>query len=543
MTAGVHDTKGETMEHKRPGGEMRPANPQEPTRSQLVPLGGTWHDLVRRAWFWPGVATVVVVMLLFSYMGDRSATFTIKLHGVLPVGVPIYTIVFALFILGLTGFAIYRIAGKATAWWVMPAVAAVTAVLTMGPVMDLLQDLTRFGLGDITKQDGLAMRFVKMFFHAGLPEELLKALPVAVGVYLGMKLTQPRSPLWALRVTEPLDGILIGAAAGLGFAFAETIFQYVPRTIIDHGSVTAGLLALLKKLGVVARLPADTSNLQDIASLYGALIKLIGVDRATFELQQLLQSRQSAGLELMIPRLLANICGHAAYAGIFGYFIGLAALKPANRVKTILVGLVLAAAVHAAWNASGGGLLGTVVKLGVFVLLAAVILKARELSPNRSQLAASQLIDRFSRVRRPADAGGDTGATGTAGAAGAAGAGTAAAPQRPAAGAASQRSETWDDGAEVLVIEIGTARVPVAVGARLYERQAPGTQASRGDGIVAEVSASPTDPNVLGLKNLSTQRWHVTTDKGERRELDAGRAIRIARGTRIQLGDLVAEVK
>ncbi len=539
MIAAVHDSKGETMEHKRPGGEMRPANPQEPTRSQLVPLGGTWHDLVRRTWFWPGVATVVVVMLLFSTMGDRSATFTIKLHGVLPVGVPIYTIVFALFILGLTGFAIYRIAGKATAWWVMPAVAAVTAVLTMGPVMDLLQDLTRFGFGEITKQDGLPMRFVKMFFHAGLPEELLKAIPVAIGVYLGLKLTQPRSPFWALRVTEPLDGILIGVAAGLGFAFAETIFQYVPRTILDHGSVTAGLLALLKKLGVVAKLPADTSNLQDIASLYGALIKLIGVDRATFELQQLLQSRQSAGLELMIPRLLANICGHAAYAGIFGYFIGLAALKPANRVKTVLIGLVLAAAVHAAWNASGGGLLGTVVKLGVFVLLAAVILKARELSPNRSQLAASQLIDRFSRVRQPAAAAGEV-----AGAAGAAGAASAAAPQRPAAGAAaSARSETWDDGADVLVIEIGTARVPVAVGARLYERQAPGTQASRGDGIVAEVSASPNDPGVLGLKNLSTQRWHVTTDKGERRELDPGRSIRIARGTRIQLGDLVAEVK
>lgn len=527
MPTYTQDPAGGFMAEKHPGGELKPTNRDEPTKSQLLPFDSKWQELIRKPYFWPGVATVLVVMTLFSYVGNRTATFTVKFAGVVPVGVPLYAFALGLFILLGTGYFLYRIAGKSMSWWALPAVGAVTAVLTMSPVMSALQTAVSFGVsGDVGKDDNVVTAFVKMFFNAGLPEELLKAIPVAVGVWLAVKISNRASPLWSLRVTEPLDGVLIGIAAGLGFAFAETMFQYVPKTMLNSAGVTAALQGVLAKLGMATKLPADTPHYVDAILLFKALVGKVGLDRAAFELNQILQGRQAVGLELMIPRLLANICGHAAYAGIFGYFIGLAALKPANRLKTLAIGLALAAGVHAAWNATNTDhlLLGSIVKLAAFALLAMLLLKAREISPNRAELASSQLIDRFARVPMPA-----ANANGAA----------AAAPAK----ADLARSLTWTDADDGLVIEIGTARVPVTLGARLYERQIPGTTASRGDGIVAEISANPNDPSMLGIKNVSNQIWQVVTDQGERRELIAGRSIRIARGSKIQMGDLIAEVK
>jgi hypothetical protein len=102
---------------------------------------------------------------------------------------------------------------------------------------------------------------------------------------------------------------------------------------------------------------------------------------------------------------------------------------------------------------------------------------------------------------------------------------------------------TWGDDSNLLTIEIGTARVPVAPGARLYERQTPGARSMNNDNVVAEVNANPNDASMLGIKNLSNQSWEVVTESGEKRQLASGRSVRLARGTRIQIGDLVAVVK
>jgi RsiW-degrading membrane proteinase PrsW (M82 family) len=508
--------RGATMDQKRPGGEMKTADSDEPTKSQLLPLSAKWRELPNKPYFLPGIVTVLAVLLLFHYVGHPGdglhVTYPIRFRDVgvvsIPVTVPYYTVILGLLILSGTAFAVYRIVGKRAAWWLMPAVAAVTAVLVWSPVMDLLQTLTNFGTPDGVpgETEPFVTGLIKMFFQAGLPEELLKVIPAGVGVWVALKFTDRQSPLWALRITEPLDGILIGVASGLGFAFAETIFQYVPRTIIGN--------------------PAA------IAKAYFQLVKQVGLDHAVIEIQRYMPGRGTS-LELMIPRLMANICGHAAYAGLFGYYIGLAVMKPAHRVKLALTGLAVAAGTHAAWDAaagSGSEILGAIVKIAIFGLFAAAIAKAREISPNRSHLLASQILDRFSRVHAPTEP--------------LAQAAAAAVPAAPAKQAGAQTfSITWDDTSAMGAIEIGTARIPVAVGARLYERQAPGTKSSRGDGIVAEVNANPNDPDVLGLKNLSNQMWQVTMQGGERRDLAPGRSVRIARGMRIALGDLTAEVR
>jgi len=523
------------MDQNRPGGEMRGAAAQGPTRSQLLPFGAKWQELPSKPYFFPGVVMVIAVLALFHFAGQPDAglvvhrPLSVSIRGtvvrtLVPVTVPWYTIVLALLITSGLAYALHRILGKKTVWWLMPVVAVAAAVLTESPVMGMLQSLTSFA-GPFNPRESYSFvgGFIKMFFLAGVPEESLKAIPVALGVWAAVKVSRRDSMLWPLRVTEPLDGIQIGIASGLGFALVETLLQYVPDEILRHNS--------------------------------------------------------GAGLELMIPRLAGNICGHAAYAGVFGYYIGLAAMKPAQRVKLVLIGLAVAASMHAAWNGaavSNSEILMLLAAVGAFALLITAILKAREISPVRSQLLPSQVIDTL--TARPAAPAAAPMATPPGGwtapphgavphgwpSAGAASAGPAPAAAHttppvphatPAAAhttpptpyatppAAPARSMTWDDTPAPWVMEIGSARMPVRVGACLYERQAPGTTASRGDGIVAEVNTNPNDHSVLGLKNLSNQIWHVTTEAGDQRELAPGRSIRISRGMRVALGDLVAEVK
>jgi hypothetical protein len=94
-------------------------------------------------------------------------------------------------------------------------------------------------------------------------------------------------------------------------------------------------------------------------------------------------------------RFLSNIVGHAAFSGYFGYFIGLAALRPERRAQTILTGLGFSFMVHNAWDFFAAN------RLGLFLLpiamlsyagLAAAILKARQISPQRNRNFATVMV-------------------------------------------------------------------------------------------------------------------------------------------------------
>src|SRR5262249_19177448 len=156
----------------------------------------------------------------------------------------------------------------------------------------------------------------------------LKAIPVGLGVWAA-RLVQDRNQfLWPFRVVEPLDGILIGVASGLGFTLCETLTQYVPQQIVWANYNLAGT--------------------------------------------------HMAG-QLLIPRILQNIAGHACWAGIFGYYIGLAALRPASWMRLVAIGLGIAAALHGAWDGTGGAtLVELIVAIASFALFAGVVMKARE---------------------------------------------------------------------------------------------------------------------------------------------------------------------
>lgn len=291
------------------------------TFSHYLPLVGTGRELRQQGYLLPGVITVIWVVLMFSSLG-RPGLFNLLLAGYL----------------GIAGFyLIYKLCGKRKPWWVLLIPIVATPILLLTPVWSAIAFIFRFILpGRIPQDDiGFIPLFISFFFGAGLAEELLKAIPIFVLAWYGRTVTP------ALRqrigVTEPLDGIMLGAASGLGFTLIETLGQYIPDLVTSISMQTA--------------------------------------DRGSAEL---------IGLQLLIPRIVGSVFGHMAYSGYFGYYIGLSELKPRGRWKFLLTGYLIAAGVHAFWNSSSAlgtwalGLAGII----AYCLLIGAILKARQLSPD-----------------------------------------------------------------------------------------------------------------------------------------------------------------
>jgi len=81
----------------------------------------------------------------------------------------------------------------------------------------------------------------------------------------------------------------------------------------------------------------------------------------------------------------------------------------------------------------------------------------------------------------------------------------------------------------------------VAWGLGIYERQAPGHAGIANDGIVAEVNANPADPQTSASR--ISPRKLSDPKRAKRATIIPDATSETRRGTRIQLGDLVAEVK
>ncbi len=102
---------------------------------------------------------------------------------------------------------------------------------------------------------------------------------------------------------------------------------------------------------------------------------------------------ETVGLAIVFPRVVGAVAGHMAWSGLFGYFIGLSALKTRKRWLIIAMGYLISALLHALWNTfSVGGNYLIAIAVGVlsYAFLTAAILKARRLSPLRSQNFATR---------------------------------------------------------------------------------------------------------------------------------------------------------
>jgi RsiW-degrading membrane proteinase PrsW (M82 family) len=300
------------------------------TFTQLFPIMSTGRDLTQKAYLAPIIITIGFVVSLFIAVG-QPVLFNRLLAGYIALA---------------AYYFVYQLCGKRKPWWIIVCTVMATYFLLLSPVLPLFIVVFREVLPGAIPPAGAHINplalLIRMFFGAGLMEELLKAIPLAILFVIGRLLPAPwngRVGIW-----EPLDGILLGAASATGFTLLETLGQYVPEMI------------------QVTRL-----QLSD------------GWD-------------QLHGLQILIPRLLGLIAGHMAYSGYFGYFIGLSVLKPRQSWMILVIGCLTAAGLHALWNMVGGvsELLLALVGIVSYAFLAAAILKARSLSPTRSQNFATR---------------------------------------------------------------------------------------------------------------------------------------------------------
>jgi hypothetical protein len=243
------------------------------------------------------------------------------------------------------------------------------------------------------------------------------------------------------------------------------------------------------------------------------------------------------GIKWLIIRSIDLSFGHMAYAGYFGYFIGLSVIKPEQRWKILLIGLASASLPHALWDTVAS--MDTVplqaaIALLSYAVLAAAVLKAREISPNRSLLqpsvifGASRTVPAYapmpsappvvsaSPVIRPGLASNTTPAT----------------PVSPSVGPAGRIANR---------LRVGTKFLIIVPGLRLLEHQVPGLLAQSPGGPVAEVTRNPNDPSVLGLTNLSSSAWEAVSN-GSRRQIAPGQTIKLAPGAKIDFGSTDGEV-
>lgn len=303
--------------------------PEKVSLTQLFPILSTGQHLIRKAYLLPAVITIGVVVSLFLAVGHAW----------------LFNLLLAAYLAGAVYYFVYQLCGKHKPWWVLFSAALLMILILASPGLNLFLFIFRQVLpGELpTSSTGINpfALLIHMFFGAGLMEELMKALPVLLACFLGKCLRSPRRE--EIGVWEPLDGILLGAASAVGFTLAETLGQYIPG--IYQSTLAAG---------------------------EGAA--------------------QLASLQLLIPRVLGSVAGHIAYSGYLGYFIGLSVLRSRRCHLIWGVGYLSASALHALWNAAGmiSPALLAIVGILSYAFLGSAILKARQVSPTRSQNFATR---------------------------------------------------------------------------------------------------------------------------------------------------------
>jgi len=481
------------------------------SRSTIIPLLGNQSGLMGKSHLIPVVATIVAGFALgaagkFQFIHESPFD-----AANLPFPRDLYIQVAQIcWILGaymsfLVSYYVYMLCGRVGRWPLMAGVFAVMLVLFnpwWGPLGWAAGFYNGLVLGDPEKASAAA-RIFGSYFGPGLGEEFVKALPMFVLAAIAVRQKGPLRE--SVGLTEPLDGIIIGVASGAAFALAETSGGYVTRAMLG---ALKGLL---------------DSNVPISAAV------VIWPGYASFN-----------AIMAVLERGLPGIAGHLAYSGIFGYFIGLAVLRPAAAPRLLATGWLIAAAFHGTWDAvamsSGRGNLlpddfGTILLILIAVLsyafFASAILKARKISPTRDRNFATVVVSApFGQSGPVLNTPPPFPPPGPAQAV------PARVVQPPRAPPAPLR----------LVMTIGPVKLKLADGLAIQPIQLGSAGAGRGKNAIADIAANPKDAGIIGLRNLSDRVYRATLTSGKIIDLPNGMTVRLAPGMVIDFGGIEGTV-
>lgn len=507
-----------------PGGQFKPGGQlknrldasSSATGSEMFPVFGKRKELIKKGLIIP-VGIAFLFGMILTAVVDKPAMF----RNVLGI------------FIGLACFyAIYSLCGKRKPWYVLVGATVFTAALMYSPFFHLFfllfYNMIGTPQGEAFDQLSFPRQVIGRFFSTGGMEEFVKIIPVLIVWKLTSKLKSPKREY--IGVTEPLDGILIAAASALGFVFLETLGQYAPNAVMN---VAANIHNHLPDL------PAE------VAVLAGSVF----------------------GLESVIMRILPELSGHLAYSAYFGYFVGLAAMKPKHMWKLLLTGYACAAGLHAIWDLfcdrPGFLFLQLPMMIVFYAFMVAAILKARQISPSRAQNFATVVVNaggaaaiqqpmpqqvsprpvqqapvqpQYPQQPRPQVQQQPY----------------VAPPQpqpayvppqpQPQHGFAAAVAPQMAHDENCFKLRVAQKTLLLRDGQRFADADIPGLRPASADGCVAAVSRNPKDPSMVGLQNLSSSTWKATLPTGENREIPSGRSVRLLAATRIDFGLVQGEV-
>jgi RsiW-degrading membrane proteinase PrsW (M82 family) len=283
-------------------------------------------------------------------------------------------------------YVVYRVCGKPKPWWVFLGVAMVFAAL-MIPVISLIWKIPDTFMPVFWKPPEMEgapdTRSVWAvlgynFFHTAFSEELLKILPVLLAFYFAGHGRFRES----FSVREPIDGILLGVAAAGAFTVVEG-WQYAQGAF---------------NKGIIANKPVLDAYIEQVLACRAALGK--ACEEIPSPTMSIMFAMVRVFKEVIFRSILLNTFGHAAFSGIFGYYVGLAALRPHEGLGLMLRGFLIAMSLHAMWNTVQHlpvftGILNQLADLAIaglaYGLLISCILQARKISPSRTVNFATTL--------------------------------------------------------------------------------------------------------------------------------------------------------
>ena len=169
-------------------------------------------------------------------------------------------------------------------------------------------------------------------YSVGLPEELAKAIPL-VAVALIYR-------LFARRELTPRDYLFLGAVSGLVFGASEVVHYFTVNGLQEFYLTVQSALPSIQQLIVTGHSAPD--------SVFAVLIGPVRYFILDF-----------------VWRFLSDPITHACWAGLTGYFIGLAASGRHKWYTVSWIGLVAAAMLHGLndWSRVNGHLLWILVTL------------------------------------------------------------------------------------------------------------------------------------------------------------------------------------